>query len=84
MKIEEVVGLADLGGGMTLKRQTGIGFRHSLSIIYHQYTCTSGIDYSHINTCGTCINRILHQLLDDRGRTLYHLSCSYLVGYRIG
>ena len=30
------------------------------------------------------INGILHQLLDDRGGALYHLTSSYLISHTIG
>ena len=31
-----------------------------------------------------CIHSVLNQLLDHGSRTLYHLSCRYLIGNRIG
>ena len=33
---------------------------------------------------GTCINRILNQLLDNRSRTLYYLTSGNLVSNTIG
>jgi hypothetical protein len=32
---------------------------------------------------GSGVHSILHQFLDDRSRSLYHLAGSYLVGYAI-
>ena len=80
MKIEEVVGLADLGGGMTLKRQTGIGFRHSFPVVDDLHQCLSRVLDQDLDLCGTGINSILDQLLDNRSRSLNHFASRNLIG----
>ena len=84
VKIKKVVGLANLRSGMSLKRKTGIGFRHALAIVNHLNRCPACVYHYHVDGVGSGIHSILHQLLDDTGRTLYHLTSSYLVGNAIG
>ena len=83
MKGKEVVGLCDLRGGMTLERQAGICLRHTLSIVDHLNHRSSGIHHHHMNGRSTGIHRVLHQLLDDRSRSLDDLTSSNLVGHTI-
>ena len=83
MERKEVVGLADLGSGMTLEREPCIGLRHAFSIVDHLDGRTSGIGYQHIDVLRPGINRVLHQFLDDRGRPLDDLAGCYLVGYAV-
>ena len=84
MKIEQIISLANLGSGMALESQAGIRLRHSLTIIYHLNRGTSSIHHHDLNVHRSGINGILNQLLDNRGRALYHLTCRNLIGYRIG
>ena len=83
LESEEIVGLAYLGGGMTLEREAGIGFGHTASIIDNLYRCTAGIHHEYLYGLGTCIDSILHEFLDNRGWALYHLTCRYLIGNTI-
>jgi hypothetical protein len=69
---------------MTFKSQTRIGLAHAFTIVYYLYASTAGILNIDIYGSGTCINRILYKLLNDRSRALYYLTGSYLVGNRIG
>ena len=63
VQTEKVVGRAYLRRSMTFKRQSGIGFRHSLSVVNNLYQRTSRIDNDNLNILGTSINSILHQFL---------------------
>jgi hypothetical protein len=69
---------------MTFESQTGIGLAHSLAIVDNLNTGAAGILDIDIYVAGSGIHGILHQLLDDRSRTLDNLSGSNLVGYRVG
>ena len=84
MQGEEVVGIGDLRGGVTLKRQTGVGLRHALTVVDHLYRGPSGIHHHHMDGRRTGIHRILYQFLDDGCRTLDDLTSSDLVGHTIG
>ena len=81
---EEVCGLTDLARSMTLKSQAGIGLTHSTAVVDDLEAGASGIDGNDINAMGTGIYGVLHQFLDQRGRTLDDFACSYLVGDAIG
>ena len=83
-KGKEIVGLEDLGGGMALERETGIGLRHALTVVDDLDGGPASIDNQHMNRRGTCIDGILDQLLDYGSRALDHLTSSYLVGDTIG
>ena len=80
MEGEEVVGLADLRGGMALEGQTGIGLGHAAAVVDDLDGRATGIDNDDIDDGGTGINGILDQLLDDGSRTLDDLASRYLVG----
>lgn len=69
---------------MTLKGQTGIGLRHATTVVDDLYGRATGIHHRHVDVCGTGIDRVLNQFLDDRGRALNHLTGGYLVGYGVG
>ena len=81
---KEIVCLADFRGRMTLESQSGIGLRHSLAIINDLDIGATGIHHRYMDIPGTCIHSVLNQLLDYGSWTLYHLSCRYLIGNRIG
>ena len=83
MESKEIIGFQDLGSGMTLKRQTGIGIRHSLTIVDHLNGGSSSIYYQHMDRHGPRIDSILHQFLDNGCRTLDHLTSGDLVGYTV-
>ena len=69
---------------MTFESQSGVGARHTHAIINDLDGGAPGIDHRHIYVSCLGIDGILDQFLDDRGRTLYHLSRSYLIGHTIG
>ena len=84
VKGEKVIGMTYLRGGMTLKRQAGIGFRHTLAVVNNLYGGAAGIYHQYVDTMCISVNSILHQLLNDGSRPLYHFACRYLVGDGIG
>ena len=84
VKGEEVVGLCDLRGSMTLERQSGICLRHALAVVDHLDEGTSCIQHHHMDGRGTCIHGVLDQLLDDGSRSLDDLTSSNLIGHTIG
>ena len=69
---------------MALESKTRIRLRHTFAIINHLDRSTSCIHYRDINMMCPRIYGILNQFLDDTGRTLNDLSCSYLISNRIG
>ena len=54
--------------------------RHAASVVNDLYECPAGIFQYHCYLPGSCIYRVLHQLLDYRRRSLHDLSRSYHVG----
>ena len=81
---KQIVGLRDLRCSMALERQSCIGLTHTLTIVDNLNRGTTSIHHNHMDGLGTCINRILNQLLDNRSRTLYYLTSSNLVSNTIG
>ena len=69
---------------MALESEPGVGGRHALAVVDYLNKGAAGILQYDLNRSGTGIDRILDQLLDDRGRPLYHLARGYLIGHGIG
>ena len=84
MKGKQIGRFANLGGGMAFESQTGIRFRHSLSVINDLNGSLSRIHYLHINMLRSRINGIFYQFLDNGSRALNYLACRNLIGNRIG
>ncbi len=84
MERKQIIGLNDLGGGMTFKSHPRIRIAHPLTIIDNLNQGASGILYDNLHRLRTGINSILHQLLHYGSRSLYHLSGSNLIGNGIG
>ena len=84
MQGKEVLHPTDLGGCVTLKSEPRIGLRHTLTIVDDLYGSASCVCYHHIYMGSPSIHCVLHQFLDDGGRTLYYLSGRYLIGHRVG
>jgi len=80
---KKVGGKTDLWGCMPLPAETGIGFRHSGTIVNYLNECTPGIFYIYSYNVSTGINSIFNQFLYNGSRSLNNLSRSNLVGYRI-
>ena len=81
---EQVLRLADLGGGMTFKAHTGVGFRHATAIVDNHNHRLAGVFHHQIDLRGSSIQCILHQLFHSRCRSLDHLARRNLVGNAIG
>ena len=84
MQGKEIVGLPNLGSGMALKRETGIGIGHALAVVSHLNGSAPGINHQHIDDCSTGIDGVFDQLLDDGSRTLNDFAGRYLIGHGIG
>ena len=69
---------------MPFESHACIGFAHAFAIVNDLYACFSGIADKHLHLRGSGINGILHQLLNDRRRSLNDFTGSYLVGYAVG
>ena len=81
MEVEEVVGLADLRRGMSLKGQSCVGLGHALTVVNDLNGRAPGIDYSDVDVLGAGVDSILYEFLDDRGGALDNLTGRDLVGY---
>ena len=81
MEVEEVVGLAYLRRGMALKGEARIGLRHALTVVDDLDGRAARVDHQHVNACGTGVDGVFHQFLDNRRRALDNLAGSYLVGH---
>ena len=80
---EQVLCLAYLGRCVTLESQSCICVGHSLAIVYDLYGCLACIVHRDIHLGRTCVDGILHELLDHGRRPLHHLACSNLVCHRV-
>ena len=81
VEVEQVGSLLDLGCGMAFKGQSGVGVRHTLTVIYHLYHRASGIYNQYVDGLGTRVNSVFHEFLNHRRGALYHLSRRNLVGH---
>ena len=66
---------------MTLECRTGILGIHTATVVDDLNGGAAGIRKYNLYTVSTCIDSILNQLLDNRSRTVYHLTCCNLAGY---
>ena len=81
---EQVLSLADLRRGMTLKAQSRVGLRHATAVVDHHDHRLASVFHHQVDLGGSGIQRVFHQLFDSRCRTLYHLACRNLVGNAVG
>src|SRR5688572_4620905 len=65
---------------MAFKAQSGIGYAHAFAIINNLDKGLPGILYNEFYLGSACIYSIFQQFLYYRGRPLYYLTGSYLVG----
>ena len=77
---EEVCRLADLARRMPLKGHPGIHSPHTGAVVDDLDQCLAGILDDDLDVGRTGIDGILDQLLDDRSRSLNHLTGSDLIG----
>ena len=77
---EEVGGLLDLAGSMTLEGHARIGLAHPLAVIDDLQAGATGIHGNDVDAMGTGIHSVLHQLFDNGGGALDDFASCYLVG----
>ena len=62
---KQVLRLADLGGGVPLKAQAGVGFRHATAIVDDHNHRLASVFHNQVNLGGASIQGVLHQLFDS-------------------
>ena len=82
--VEQVVGRAQLGGGVPLEAETGVVERHALAVVDDLYQGAPGILDDELDVGGPGVNGVFEKFLDHGGGTLHHLAGSDLVGHCIG
>ena len=74
----------NLARGMALQGHERVLAIHARTIVSHAQECRPGTAHLHFNAGRTRIEAVLHQLFDDRGRTLDHFARRHLAGYHLG
>src|SRR5205807_6503627 len=77
---DQVRRIADLAGGVARQRQLRILATHPRAVVAHPDERLAAVFDRHADRARAGIERVLDQLLDDRGRPLDHLACRDLVG----
>ena len=80
----QVVGQADLAGGVPLEAQPRIAGAHALAIIAHLHQRATGVLHHQHDARGARIHAVLQQFLHHARRPLHHLARSDLVGHMVG
>ena len=80
----QVLRRRELAGGVSLERQVSVSRRHPDSVIRHGDQPEATLAHVHADPAGIRIERVLDQLLDDRGRPLDHLARRDLVDHGVG
>src|SRR5207302_10394022 len=75
----EIVELADLRRGMPLEREHGVFAGHAATVVAYLDAFSSTVLEQHVDRMRAGVDRVLHQLLDDRCGTLDHLTGGDLV-----
>ena len=82
--VQQVVGVANLRGGVALEGQHGVVAHHAAAVVGHlDELLAAGLNVD-ADAARARIQRVLQQLLDHRRRTLHHLAGGDLVGYIFG
>ena len=76
----QILTAAQLAGGVPLQTHHRILGIHPMTVVHHPNQGDSPAMNQHINSPGAGIQRILHQLLDHRGRALHDLASRHLTG----
>ena len=50
---------------MSFEGQSGIGFRHALTIVDHLHARFTGVGHNHLDARCAGVNRILNEFLDE-------------------
>ena len=72
-----------LGSSVPFEGDARVRLAHALAVVDHLYEGSSGILDHDLYAVRTCVDGVFHQLFDDGGRPLDHLSGCYLVRYGI-
>ena len=83
-EIEEIVGAADLRGGVALECHAGIGGRHAAAVVNDLYEGAARILDEDADLRGAGVDGVFHEFLDHGSRALYDLAGGDLVGHRVG
>ncbi len=79
----EIISRRYLARGVTFKSHSRVSRRHTAAIVNHLDQRSPRVLDHDAHISRTRINRILHQLLNHRSRTLYHLPGRYLISHRV-
>ncbi len=80
----EVGGLHELAGRVPLERQQRVVLRHAAAVVLDADERAAAGEELDLDTRGAGVERVLHQLLDHRGRALDDLARGDLVGDPVG
>ena len=80
----QVVGLADLAGGVALEAGACIHGAHAPAIVGHLHQGATGILDHQDDARGARIHAVLQQFLHHAGRALHHFAGRDLVGHMVG
>ena len=76
----QILGGADLGGGVAADGHRQILGRHAASVIGHPHEGDAAVLYLHGNMLRPCVNGVFHHFLDSRCGAVHHLACGDEVG----
>ena len=82
--VEQVVGLAQLRGGVPLEAEARVVKRHAFAVVGHLDERFAGILDDELDLGCAGIHGVFEQLFDHGGGSLHDLSGRYLVRHRIG
>ncbi|PYO30875.1 MAG: hypothetical protein DMD51_06105 [Gemmatimonadetes bacterium] len=76
---DQVRRITDLAGGVARQRQLRVLATHPFAVVAHPDERLAAVLDRHPNRARPRVERVLDELLDDRGRPLDHLACRDLV-----
>ena len=77
---DQVRGITDLARGVARQRELGIHAAHPLAVVAHADECLAAVFHLDPDGPGAGVERVLDQLLHDRGWPLDHLTRRDLIG----
>ncbi len=80
----EVVGRADLRGGVAVEGEACVDGRHAAAVVHDLDELLAAVAEVDLHAAGPRIDGVLHHLLDDRGGAVDHLAGGDLIGYHLG
>ena len=81
---EQVVGGAQLGGGVALESQQCVVAIHAVAVVSEPDELASARLHLDANAVGSGVQCVLQKLFHHRGRPVHHLACGDLIGNLIG